>query len=122
MNYQKMKNNYLATEVMSASPNKLISMLYAGAIRAIKVAQIAVDANEPAKVHTNLVKAQDIVMELRYAVNPEVAPELGEQLVALYEFIYQELVDANINKSNAKLDEVIKLLTELADTWKQLGE
>lgn len=122
MNYQKMKNNYLATEVLSATPNKLISMLYAGAIKAIKMAQMAAENDDLAKVHVNLVKAQDIIMELRYAVNEEVAPELGQQLIALYEFMYQTLVDANVNKTTAQLTDVINLLTELANTWQQLGE
>lgn len=122
MNYQKMKNNYLATEVLSATPNKLISMLYAGAIKEIKMAQMAAENDDLAKVHVNLVKAQDIIMELRYAVNEEVAPELGSQLITLYEFMYQTLVDANVNKTTVQLTDVINLLTELANTWQQLGE
>jgi flagellar protein FliS len=117
-----MQENYLKTQVMSASPNKLIEMLLEGAIKKIRVAKLALETGKLAQMGENLLKAQDIVMELRYSINEEIESPIPQELIQLYEYMYQRLVIANVDRDIEAMDEVQKLLTELLDAWKQISE
>lgn len=119
---QAMQENYLKTQVMSASPNKLIEMLLEGAIKKIRVAKLALETGKLAQMGENLLKAQDIVMELRYSINEEIESTIPQELIQLYEYMYQRLVIANVDRDTEAMDEVQKLLTELLDAWKQISE
>lgn len=119
---QAMQENYLKTQVMSASPNKLIEMLLEGAIKKIRIAKLALETGKLAQMGENLLKAQDIVMELRYSINEEIESPIPQELIQLYEYMYQRLVIANVDRDTEAMDEVQKLLTELLDAWKQISE
>ena len=120
MGYENIKKSYLKNQVMSASPNKLIEMLYQGAIKSVKIAGIAIENDNPKKAHKELVRAQDILMELKGSLNTEVGGDVPENLESLYEFMYQQLVKANMNKDQTLLPPVVKMLTELLDAWQQI--
>lgn len=118
--YHKNPNLYLKNQVMSASPNKLIEMLYEGGIKNIRLGVLAIENNQIAKGSQYLIKAQDIVSELRYSIDTEVDSEIPQQLIGLYDFMYNQLVIGNVDKDIVVLQEVQKLLTELLETWKEL--
>lgn len=120
MNYQQTNQSYLKNQVMSASPAQLISMLMAGAIKNVKLAQKAIEAEDKPKTHAKILLAQDIILELKYAVNQDVEGSVGPELINLYDYMYEQLVQANINNNPAKLVEVDTLMTDLLTTWKQL--
>lgn len=120
MNYQNAQANYLANQILSASPNRLIELLFENAIKQTKLAEMAVEKQDVLAIHTHLIKAQKIVSELQQSLNPEVNPELTNDLEALYEFIYQKLVTANINKESKSIQVAQKLLMELLETWQTI--
>lgn len=120
MNYQQTNQSYLKNQVMSASPAQLISMLMAGAIKNVKLAQKAIEAADKPKTHAKILLAQDIILELKYAVNQDVEGSVGLELINLYDYMYEQLVQANINNDPAKLAEVDTLMTDLLTTWKQI--
>ena len=70
-------------------------------------------------VHNNLIRAQDIVSELRGALNMS-AGEIAENLDRIYEYTNHLLIQGNIQKDAVPLDHGIELLTSLRDTWKEL--
>ncbi|KRL00806.1 flagellar export chaperone FliS [Liquorilactobacillus capillatus] len=120
MGYENVKKSYLKNQVMSASPNKLIEMLYQGAIKSVKIAGIAIENDDPKKAHKELVRAQDILMELKGSLNTEVEGDVPANLESLYDFMNEQLVKANINKDQSLLPPVVKMLTELLDAWTQI--
>lgn len=120
MGYENAKNSYLKNQVMSASPNKLIEMLYQGAIKSVKIAEIAIENNDAKNAHKELVRAQDILMELKNSLNTEVESDVTSNLESLYDFMNGRLVKANVNKDQALLPPVVTMLTELLDAWKQI--
>jgi flagellar protein FliS len=119
--YQNMQENYLKNQVMSASPNKLIEMLLEGAVKRIRQGTLMIENENMIKASEQIIRAQDIVMELRYSINTEVESQIPQDLIDLYEYMYDRLVLANIDKDVTILAEVQNLLTELLDTWKQLS-
>lgn len=120
--YQKKPDQYLKNQVMSASPNRLIEMLMEAGIKNIRLGVLALEMKQVVKAGEYLIKAQDIVSELRYSVNAEIESEIPDQLIQLYDFMYNQLVIGNVDQDIQVLQEVQKLLTELLETWKALTE
>lgn len=120
MSYQKMQSNYLANEVMQASPKRLIELLLEGCIKNLKLAVIAIDKEDVNLAHNKLVRAQDIISELRYSINEEVGGEVVQQFIQLYEYINNQLLLANLKKDKAVVEKIEGMVEELLTTWKQL--
>lgn len=120
--YQKKPDQYLKNQVMSASPNKLIEMLMEAGIKNIRLGVLALEMKQVVKAGEYFIKAQDIVSELRYSINSEIESEIPDQLIQLYDFMYNQLVIGNVDQDIQVLQEVQNMLTELLETWKELTE
>lgn len=114
------KDAYKNNQVLTSPPNKLVAMLYDGAIRNIKIAKLAITEDRLGDVNTPLQKAQDIVFELMSTLNFEAGGEIARNLYNLYDYMYLKLIRANIDKDMDALNEVEKFLEELRDTWAQI--
>ncbi len=112
-----MPKNYLAREVESASPAKLVLMLYDGALSAIKKAEVEIAAKHVPEAHHQLMKAQDIVLHLANSLNLEQGGLIAQNLYLLYDFIYDALVRANLKKDPEPLQKVKEILTMIRDGW-----
>lgn len=119
-NYQKSNASYLKNQVMSATPTQLISMLMAGTIKNIRLAKKAIEQNDKPTTHSKIVLAQDIILELKFSVDLKVENSVGPELVDLYDYMYEILIQANVNNDVTKLIDVENLMIDLLETWKQL--
>lgn len=117
---QDASNEYLKNAVMSASPAQLTMMLYDGAIRFASQARDSLKRGNIEESCEKLIRAQKIVLELRNGLRNEINPQLCEQMAALYDFIYNRLVDANLNRSMSLVDEALKVLRHQRETWQML--
>jgi len=108
---------YQENSVFTASPEELTLMLYNGLVKFIMKAQQSINEKNLGKANTEILRAQDIVTELRSTL--DLKYEIAKQLDALYDFMYFWLVDANINKDEKKLSEVLEIAKELRDTWSE---
>lgn len=111
--YQAYQNNAVNT----ASGGELTLMLYNGCIKFIKQAMKDVEANNYEGKNTNIQKAQNIIRELLITLDPKV--EISKQFQPLYEFMLEQLTQANIENDKEKLEQVLELVTEFRNTWKQ---
>jgi len=111
---------YQQNSVMTASPQELTLMLYNGCIKFIKLAKKAMDKKDIEEKHTNIIKAQAIIQELRITLNQEI--EVSISMEQLYEYIYSRLIEANMKNDVEILEEVQGHVVELRDTWKQVME
>ena len=109
---------YQQNQISTASPEKLVAMLYDGSIRFLLGAETAFQEKDYEGIHHNLVKAQSIIFELIANVDRSIG-EVGEQLYLLYDFMYQRLVEANLKKDPSIVAEVKELLLSLKETWSQ---
>ncbi len=110
-------NAYQANSVANAKPEELTLMLYNGLIRFIMQAQKGIEENNIQKIHDNIVKAENILLEFEATLDNQY--EISHNLFLLYDYMYRRLVDANLKKDPAILSEVLKFGTELRDTWVQ---
>ncbi len=116
--YQK----YKKTSVESASKEKLLLLLYEGAIRYVKKAIMAIESKNIAERGMNVGYAYDVIMELNNTLNHEVGGELAKSLEQLYMFMTDQLIKANIAADKEKLQGVLRVLETLYDGWVQAIE
>ena len=109
-------DRYLNDKVTTASPAELIGMLYDAGVVAMQAGQAAVEGGNVADAHRHLVRAQDIVHELRCSLRPD-AGEIARNLDSLYEFLGQRLVQANLRKDPRIVAECTGVFTPLRDAW-----
>lgn len=118
--YASAGNLYKSNEVLTASKKKLVIMLYDGAAKNLKLAKLAMEDKKIDRVNTLIIKTQNILVELMSTLNFEDGGEVANNLMSLYEYMYQKTIRANIDKNSEILDEVIGYLQELSDTWSQI--
>ncbi|MBC7544144.1 MAG: flagellar export chaperone FliS [Candidatus Sericytochromatia bacterium] len=110
-------DNYKSIQIETATPERLLLMLYDGAIRFLNVAIQAIEDKQIETTHNNLLKAEAIIIELMSVLNFEVGGEISKNLFSLYDFMYRHLVQANIKKDADMVREVVGLLSDLRKTW-----
>ncbi len=113
-NLQKYQQ-YKRTTVETAPPGQLLLMLYNGCIKNIENAQRAISEKNPGQAHEHIVKAQDIVIELMATLNMDY--DISQRLLSVYDYIYNQMVEANIRKDLELLEEIQGFLSDLRDTW-----
>lgn len=112
-------NPYKQASVNTAPPSRLLLMLFDGLLRFIHQGEMAIKAKQAEEAHKALLKAQDIVLELRSTLDKEKAPELCETLYDLYTYFYQKLIEANTKKDAQPLQEIEGFIKELRDAFQQ---
>ncbi len=110
---------YQRTEVETATPEKVLILLYDGAIQFLNKALIALDEKNIAEIHNNLVGAEHILLEFMNTLDFEQGGDFAIRLNALYQYLYNRLVDANMKKDKEPVKEVLEFLVDLRATWKQ---
>jgi len=112
----------LETGVVAASPHQLIVMLYEGAELAVRMAIKHMNEGDIARKSAAVSKAGSIIQDgLRAALDPQQGGEIAQRLDALYDYMNNRLTYAHLKNEVAPLEEVLALLNELHDAWKQIG-
>lgn len=106
---------YKQQQVNTASQDKLLLMLFDGAIRFCNQAICEIECKENESAHQLVIKAQNILLELMSSLNMDY--EISHNLYSLYEYFHHRLVEANIRKDGEIIKEVVKFLTDLRHTW-----
>ncbi len=118
--YTRYSQAYKQTAVSTADQGRLIVMLYDGAIKFLTVAIEKLEASDAYGANSNLIKGKSIVAELLASLNMEKGGDIALNLQRLYTYIFNELIDANLNKDVARVERVIELLKELREGWKTI--
>jgi flagellar protein FliS len=111
--YAVYKNN----SVNFASKEQLLLMLVDGAVKFAKLGRQAIIDKKIAEAHKNIVRTQDIFYELMATLDVQAGGDWARKLMSVYDFIVRRLIEANLKKDIAIMDEVIPLIEEIRDTW-----
>jgi flagellar protein FliS len=110
---------YQQTQIQTASPEKILIMLYDGAIQFLNKARIAIEEKNIEKTHNNIIAAQRIITEFMNTLDLQTGGEVAKNLFDLYEYLHYRLVQANLKKDISMVDEVIEHLKDLKQTWEE---
>lgn len=115
-------NSYLRESVLTATPEQLQLMLYDGAIRFATQGREAIAAKNYEQSFEKLTRAQNILIEMLNGLNYDVNRELCERVASIYNFICHKLIDANLHRDVAAIDDALKVLRIERETWQILVE
>lgn len=118
MSYNNAALAYQNNKIMTATPAELTLMLYDGAIKFSNIAISAIEAKDVQKANVNIIKVEKIIIEFRSTLNFKYS--VAKDFDNVYNYLYDRLVEANIKKDKDILEEVIKHLREMRDTWKEV--
>lgn len=121
---RKFTNQYRQsdTEVADATPYQLILMLMTGALERIARAKGAIEYQVVEEKGLRISQAISIIGGLRESLDMEKGGELAANLDALYDYMQQRLLEANIKNSIALLDEVSQLLATVKSGWEGIPQ
>ncbi len=109
---------YAKNKVMTASPAELTLMLYEGAIKFCNLAIVAIEKKDYEQANVNIQKVERVITEFQATLNHKYP--VAKDFNNVYVYIQQRLLEANLKKDTEILDEILKHLRTLRDTWKEV--
>ncbi|MED3624001.1 flagellar export chaperone FliS [Neobacillus thermocopriae] len=106
---------YQTQAVTTASPEELTHMLYQGLVKFIRLSKIAIQNRNVEESHRYNLRAQDIISELMVTLKK--GYPISEQLITMYDYMKNRLVEANLTKNEEILNEIEGYAVELSETW-----
>jgi len=109
--------NYKQASAETASPERLLLMLFDGGIKFLCLGKIAVEKKDFETAHNNLMNVQDILLELMVSLDMEKGGEIASNLYKLYDFYRNEVIKANVKKDAELLVPVLDFMRLYRDVW-----
>ncbi|GAA0366958.1 flagellar export chaperone FliS [Bowmanella denitrificans] len=116
------KKGNIKQDIASADPHKLTLMLMQGALDRMAFAKGSMERKEYEAKAEHLSRASAIVMNLRDTLDMSLQSEVSDNLYALYDYMLQRLIDANVQNSLKIMDEVISLMLPIKTAWAEIPE
>ena len=113
-------NQYRKNEISTSSQGRLILMMYEGAIKFATMALQSIEKGDINGQGKYINKTHDIINELSLALDLKKGGEVAQRLESLYQYMLSQLTLANIKADRKALEMVLKILSPLADAWRQL--
>ena len=108
-------NHYRNNQVMTASSEQILIMLYDGAIRFVRQARFAIEDNRPGDKAIAISKAIAIITEFSNTLDYEIGGEIALDLGRLYDFMIRELSAVNARGEVDRLGPIEKILLDLRE-------
>jgi flagellar protein FliS len=112
---------YRSSSVMTASPGQLVVMLYDGAGRFLRQAEIAAAEGAWSHASDRLDKADAIVDELLVTLDTAQGGQIAERLQGIYVFCKRLLIEARVDRDAGKIRRTASLLSDLRDAWAEIA-
>ncbi|MCH5267641.1 MAG: flagellar export chaperone FliS [Lachnospiraceae bacterium] len=116
--YNKAAAQYQRNAVQTASPAKLTLMLYDGAVKFANIALEGLEEGDIEKAHNNIIKVQNIIVEFRSTLDMKYP--VAKDFDVVYDYIYRRLVEANMKKDKEIMEEALRHIKTMRDTWKEV--
>lgn len=118
--YNNPHRAYQKTQITTAKPEKILLLLYEGAIRFIRIANTRMKEKNIAEKGKFISKTIAIISELMNTLDHKVGGQLAADLENLYMFMIDKLIEANMHNNPEHLEVVEKLLTTLYQAWQDV--
>jgi len=127
MAYQNAYNAYQKNNVNTASQGRLVVLLYEGAVKHLTAALTLFEADDSIKPGNierfgiHIQKTQAIINELQVSLDMEKGGDIAKNLMSLYLYFNEELMDASIKHNKTKIQFVLKMINELTESWRMIA-
>ena len=125
--YNNAYTAYQRTNINTASRGRLIVLLYEGAVKQLTQAAALFEpdgklqAKNIEQFGNCIQKAEAIISELEVSLDMEKGGEIAKNLMSLYLYFNEELMQANISKDKEKIMAILKMLKDLTESWRQIA-
>lgn len=116
--FNKAAMQYQRNAIQTASPAKLTLMLFDGAIKFSNIAIEGIEEGNIEKAHNNIIKVQNIIVEFRATLDFKYP--VAQEFDKVYDYIYRRLVEANMKKDKEIMEEALRHIRTMRDTWKEV--
>ncbi len=113
--YANQMNQYKNSQILNASPEQILIMLYDGAIRFTRQAVLGIEEDRPSLKLEGVSRAMAIIAEFSNTLDREAGGEIADNLDGLYYFMMNELAEARTQNSVTKLRAVEHILLDLRE-------
>ena len=120
MSYAQAAATYQRNAILTASPEKLVKMLYDGAIKNLEKSRVGLgdpSTSRSPEVSTCLGKAIGIVGELRASLDPAAGGKVAADLDRLYEFSIDQISQSNATRTPQGVNSALQVLRTLKEGW-----
>lgn len=111
--YNKYIKQYQASNINTATPEKLMIMLFDGALQFLQKAKVAINENNLQERSKNIDGARKILRELMRTIDLENGNDVSKSLFRLYNKMAMNLIKANVQRNVSMLDSVIDDITNI---------
>ena len=118
--YANQAARYRNAELESASPGQLVVMLFDKILLTLRRARLAIESRSIEDRVELLLKANEMITELRVSLDFEQGGAIAQNLDALYAFSLRQLFEASRTGDAAKIDGVVRVMDELRDAFAQI--
>ncbi|MDR1978303.1 MAG: flagellar export chaperone FliS [Synergistaceae bacterium] len=121
---QSAQYTYQSTQISTATKEQLLLITYDIGIRSCRMAEAALETGNNKTqdfdlAHREILRAQEVIRELMVTLNTEKGGEMAQNLMRLYDYMYQQLVEANVKKDPKNIHTVLTMLEDLKETWEE---
>ena len=116
------KKGNLKQQISQADPHKITLMLMQGMLDKLAYAKGCIERKDYSGKSEHISRATAILMSLRDTLEMETGVEVADNLFALYDYMIQRLIDANVQNNLKIVDEVITLFIPIKTAWSQIPE
>jgi flagellar protein FliS len=113
-------NEYKRTVIETTDKVQIVYMLYEGALNHLKIAKKKMESGDSIAKGIHISKATAIISELSNVLDMEKGGEISLNLRSLYEFVLQQLLQANLNNDIAAIDSSGQVIETLKSGWKEM--
>lgn len=120
MPYSRGIQAYRQTDLQSMGKEKLIVLLYRKILEHLDAAAVAAGAQDRAGMGSRLGRAQRIVTELRGALDHDVGGDIADNLAALYDFVFKEILQMLVDQDPVHVANARRVLEPLLEAWSSI--
>ncbi len=113
---------YLEADIQSMSREKLLVLLYEKMVSDLMEARQAIEADDPIRMADRVTHSQQIIAELRSALDHTIGGEISQNLEALYDFLFTEHLGILVDRHTSRIDNCLVVLKPLLTAWRQIPE
>ncbi|MBL8752611.1 MAG: flagellar export chaperone FliS [Planctomycetes bacterium] len=120
MSYAQAAATYQRNAILTASPEKLVKLLYDGALKNLEKSKLGLTDTKTARspeVGQSLSRAMGILGELRASLDHAAGGAIAKDLDRLYEYSLDQLSQANLTRTPSGVENTLKVVRTLKEGW-----
>ena len=111
---------YIEADIKSISPEKMLVLLYEKIAKDLLEARLAIAAHNRIRMADRVTHSQQIITELRNALDHDIGGEISRNLEALYDFMFVEHLEILVDQDPKHIDNCLTVLSPLLEAWRQI--